>query len=212
MPPQVLRAWWSNTWSMAPGRRRTARREPGAVLVPARLAHPWPERFLRRGSGSCRELVDYTPTEPLLVVEVDADVSFEHDRWRNGLGHGLVAETLDPHNQKVECISRGLATFRSYRASDRLDDLSSIPATWPAPPCTRRRPRARECGPRTKRPIPREEGRPCAHGGGPAPVGSAHLPPRVVRVLAGWSPGTISQSAGLAPNLTNFAQCRGLGM
>jgi hypothetical protein len=28
-------------------------------------------------------LLDYTPTEPLLVVEVDADACFEHDRSRH---------------------------------------------------------------------------------------------------------------------------------
>ena len=27
--------------------------------------------------------IDYTPTEPLLVVEVDADVCFEHERIRS---------------------------------------------------------------------------------------------------------------------------------
>ena len=28
-------------------------------------------------------LIDHTPTEPLLVVEVDADACFEHDRSRH---------------------------------------------------------------------------------------------------------------------------------
>ena len=30
-----------------------------------------------------RTLIDYTPTEPLLVVEGDADACFEHDRSRH---------------------------------------------------------------------------------------------------------------------------------
>ena len=29
------------------------------------------------------DAIDYTPTEPLLVVEVDADVCFEHERIRS---------------------------------------------------------------------------------------------------------------------------------
>jgi hypothetical protein len=42
------------------------------------------------------ELVDYTPTEPLLVVEVDADVSFEHDRWRHPTRYRRVRSDLRP--------------------------------------------------------------------------------------------------------------------
>jgi hypothetical protein len=61
-----------------------ARRELGAMLVPPRRAHPWPERIPSSRFGQLPgDLVDYTPTEPLLVVEVDADMCFEHDRWRH---------------------------------------------------------------------------------------------------------------------------------
>ena len=42
------------------------------------------------------DLVDYTPTEPLLVVEVDADVSFEHDRWRHPTRYRRVRSDLRP--------------------------------------------------------------------------------------------------------------------
>jgi hypothetical protein len=62
-----------------------------APEVPARRAHPWPERI-----PSSRYLVDYTPTEPLLVVEVDADVSFEHDRWRHLMRYRRVGSDLRP--------------------------------------------------------------------------------------------------------------------
>jgi hypothetical protein len=53
-----------------------ARRELGAVLVAARQAHQWPERIPSSRFGQLPgDLVDYTQTEPLLVVEVDADVN-----------------------------------------------------------------------------------------------------------------------------------------
>jgi hypothetical protein len=36
------------------------------------------------GGGSLPgDLIDYTPTEPLLVVEVDTDMCFDHQRWRH---------------------------------------------------------------------------------------------------------------------------------
>jgi hypothetical protein len=74
-----------------------ARREIGAVLVPARQAHPWPERIPSSRFGQLPgELVDYTQTEPLLVVEVDADVSFEHDRWRHPTRYRRVRSDLRP--------------------------------------------------------------------------------------------------------------------
>jgi hypothetical protein len=74
-----------------------ARREIGAVLVPARQAHPWPARIPSSRFGQLPgELVDYTPTEPLLVVEVDADVSFEHDRWRHPTRYRRVRSDLRP--------------------------------------------------------------------------------------------------------------------
>ena len=61
-----------------------ARRELGALLVPPQRSHPWPERIPSSRFGQLRgESVDYTPTEPLLVVEVDADVCFEQGRWRH---------------------------------------------------------------------------------------------------------------------------------
>ena len=64
-----------------------ARRELGALLVPPQRAHPWPERIPSSRFGQLPgNLVDYTPTEPLLVVQVDADVCFEHDWWRHATG------------------------------------------------------------------------------------------------------------------------------
>ena len=61
-----------------------ARHELGALLVPPRRAHPWPERIPASRFGQLPgDLVDYTPTEPLLVVEVDTDTCFDHQRWRH---------------------------------------------------------------------------------------------------------------------------------
>jgi hypothetical protein len=74
-----------------------ARRELGAVLMPPRRAHPWPERIASSRFGQLPgDLVDYTPTEPLLVVEVDTDVSFEHDRWRHPTRYCRVRSDLRP--------------------------------------------------------------------------------------------------------------------
>ena len=74
-----------------------ARRELGALLVPPRRAHPWPDRIPSSRFGQLPgDLVDYTPTEPLLVVEVDADVCFEHERWRHPTGFRRVRGDLQP--------------------------------------------------------------------------------------------------------------------
>ena len=74
-----------------------ARRELGTLLVPPQRAHPWPEQIPSSRFGQLPgDLVDYTPTEPLLVVEVDADVCFEHDRWRHPTGFRRVRGDLQP--------------------------------------------------------------------------------------------------------------------
>jgi hypothetical protein len=73
------------------------RRELGALLVPPQRAHPWPERIRSSRFGQLPgDLVDYTPTEPLLVVEVDAYVCFEHDRWRCQRRSGECAGICSP--------------------------------------------------------------------------------------------------------------------
>ena len=74
-----------------------ARRELGAMLMSPRRAHPWPERIPSSRFGQLPgDLMDYTPTEPLLVVEVDADVSFEYDRWRHPTRYRRVRSDLRP--------------------------------------------------------------------------------------------------------------------
>src|SRR5690349_3892136 len=74
-----------------------ARRELGTLLVPPQREHPWPEQIPSSRFGQLPgDLVDYTPTEPLLVVEVDADVCFEHGRWRHPTGFRRVRGDLQP--------------------------------------------------------------------------------------------------------------------
>lgn len=60
------------------------RHELGALLTPPRGTHPWPQRIPSSRFGQVpSQPVDYTPTEPQLIVEVDADVCWEQDRWRH---------------------------------------------------------------------------------------------------------------------------------
>ena len=68
-----------------------------ALLVPPQCSHPWPERipvsrFGQLPGGS----VEYTPTEPLLVVEVDIDMCFDHHRWRHSTALRRVRAELHP--------------------------------------------------------------------------------------------------------------------
>ena len=49
------------------------------------------------GGGSLPgDLIDYTPTEPLLVVEVDTDMCFDHQRWRHATAFQRVRAERDP--------------------------------------------------------------------------------------------------------------------
>jgi ATP-dependent DNA ligase len=74
-----------------------ARRELGALLVPPQRVHPWPERISSSRFGQLPpQPVDYTPTEPLLVVEVDADICFEQQRWRHATTYRRVRGDLEP--------------------------------------------------------------------------------------------------------------------
>ena len=74
-----------------------ARHELGALLVPPERTHPWPERLPSSRFGQLPgDLVDYTPTEPLLVVEVDADVCFEEERWRHATTFRRLRGDLHP--------------------------------------------------------------------------------------------------------------------
>ncbi len=66
-----------------------ARRQLGAMLTAVQGAHPWPDRIPSSRFGQLPpQPVDYTPAEPEIVVEVDADVCFEQDRWRHATVFG----------------------------------------------------------------------------------------------------------------------------
>jgi hypothetical protein len=87
-----------------------ARREVGALLAAPRDAHPWPTTLPANRFGQWSgDDVTYTATEPNVVVEVDADVCFEHGRYRHP------------------------TRFRRVRAELRPDDLSAITADGCAP-------------------------------------------------------------------------------
>src|SRR6476619_4461723 len=90
-----------------------ARGELGALLAAPRRAHPWPERIPSLRFGQLPpEPVDYTPTEPLLVVEVDADVCFEQGRWRHPTGFRRVRGDLRPADVTRVCESTGFTSPR----------------------------------------------------------------------------------------------------
>jgi ATP-dependent DNA ligase len=73
-----------------------ARWELGGLLVPPQRAHPWPQRISSSRFGQLPpQPVDYTPTEPLVVVEVDADTCFEQQRWRHATTYRRVRGDLE---------------------------------------------------------------------------------------------------------------------
>ncbi|WP_307813022.1 ATP-dependent DNA ligase [Micromonospora coerulea] len=65
--------------------------ELASLLVPPRMprrgavAHPWPEPLPASWSGQLDrpEPLRYVQVEPTMVAEIDADVAFEHQRWRH---------------------------------------------------------------------------------------------------------------------------------
>ena len=74
-----------------------ARRELGTLPMPPQRCHPWPERIPASRFGQLPvDLVDYTPTEPLLVVEVDTDTCFDQECWRPRTAFKRVRAELDP--------------------------------------------------------------------------------------------------------------------
>ncbi|MBM0274044.1 hypothetical protein [Micromonospora tarensis] len=58
---------------------RAAQRRGAPVL------HPWPEPLPASWSGQLErpEPLRYMQVEPNVVVEIEADVAFEHQRWRH---------------------------------------------------------------------------------------------------------------------------------
>ncbi|MEU9740159.1 ATP-dependent DNA ligase [Micromonospora chersina] len=62
-----------------------------ALLTPSRLprpgmiTHPWPQPLPASWSGQLDrpESLPYVQVDPIVVAEIDADVAFEHQRWRH---------------------------------------------------------------------------------------------------------------------------------
>ncbi|MEU9828549.1 ATP-dependent DNA ligase [Micromonospora chersina] len=71
------------------------REQLGGMLSPlhplqhrrAAVMHPWPEPLPASWSGQLDrpEPLRYVQVEPTVVAEIDADVAFEHGRWRHGV-------------------------------------------------------------------------------------------------------------------------------
>jgi hypothetical protein len=58
--------------------------ELAAVLQPPTRIHPWPMTIPSSRFGQLPATpIDYTPVNPAVVVELDADVAFEQGRWRH---------------------------------------------------------------------------------------------------------------------------------
>jgi hypothetical protein len=87
----------------------SVRRELGALLTPPRGRHPWPERIPSSRFGQLPpQPVEYTPVEPALVVEVDADMCWEQDRWRHGTTYRRPRLDLRPADIPAGARDRGL--------------------------------------------------------------------------------------------------------
>lgn len=83
------------------------RQELGALLPVAAwtgppAAHPWPQPMPATWAGHFDrpQGIDYTPVEPVIVVEVNADVAWERGRWRHPLN--LLRTRLDLEPGDVE--------------------------------------------------------------------------------------------------------------
>ena len=74
-----------------------ARAELGVRLTPPRRDRPWPERLPSSRFGQLPpEPIPYIQAEPQVVVEVDADVCWEQDRWRHATKYLRVRPDLHP--------------------------------------------------------------------------------------------------------------------
>jgi hypothetical protein len=103
-----------------------ARRELDGLLVPPQRAHPWPEGISSSRFGQLPpQPVDYTHTEPLLVVEVDADICSEQQRWRHATTYRRVRGDLEPADLAKTLPGQRLTRDRSARVlpADQMADL-----------------------------------------------------------------------------------------
>jgi ATP-dependent DNA ligase len=95
------------TRPLTPGQRA----ELAAVLHAPAGAHPWPPvipaaRFGQYGAGP----LVYTKVEPSVVVEVDADVCWEHGRWRHPVTYRRHRIDLTPDDLTPDDLGTGRPT------------------------------------------------------------------------------------------------------
>jgi ATP-dependent DNA ligase len=75
------------------------RAEIGAVLEAPRHIHPWPTTISSSRFGQLPpQPVEYTPVDPAVVVELDADLAFEHGRWRHPTALLRIRSDLTPED------------------------------------------------------------------------------------------------------------------
>ncbi|MER7444527.1 ATP-dependent DNA ligase [Micromonospora avicenniae] len=84
------------------------RAELGGLLSPLRplqrrggaVVHPWPEPLPASWSGQLDrpEPLRYVQVEPTVVVEIEADVAFEHARWRHRARYSRVRPDVSVFN------------------------------------------------------------------------------------------------------------------
>ena len=82
----------------------------------------WPEQIPSSRFGQLPgHAIDYTSTEPLLAVEVDADVCFEHERWRHTTAFRRVRDDLQPMDLMWSAeATDDAASSEPFRADLRL--------------------------------------------------------------------------------------------
>ncbi len=64
------------------------------------VAHPWPEPLPPSWSGQLDrpEPLRYVQVDPTVVAEIDADVAFEHGRWRHRVRYGRARSDLSVYD------------------------------------------------------------------------------------------------------------------
>ncbi|MEU5725042.1 hypothetical protein ABZ783_24910 [Micromonospora sp. NPDC047738] len=62
--------------------------------------HPWPAPLPASWAGQLErpEPLRYVQVEPTVVVEIDADVAFEHGRWRHRVRYARVRPDLSVYD------------------------------------------------------------------------------------------------------------------
>ncbi|MFD0785470.1 ATP-dependent DNA ligase, partial [Micromonospora azadirachtae] len=64
------------------------------------VVHPWPEPLPASWSGQLErpEPLRYVQVEPTVVVKIEADVAFEHQRWRHRVRYARARPDLSVYD------------------------------------------------------------------------------------------------------------------